>query len=1233
MPQSGFCNREVRMRRYLLAFLLSLMAAHGELVPAPAETIPAAPDAPKPLSPEESRKRFRLLDGFRIELAAAEPHLAEPTGMCFDARGRIFVCELHGYNLDGYFDIVELNKKGVLDTKVRRIPATPEAERRAAKETYGTIKLLEDTDGDGRFDRMSVFADRLPPCYGVIAARDGVIALCAPDIYFLADRDGDGKAEVQEKLFTGFGVGELWTRISNPRWGVDNWIYAASGSGSGGTIRGPRLKGEVRLGNTCFRFKPDGTRIESVSGGTSGYGLAFDDWDDRFLCTNQQHALFVVPLPYHDLARNPYHASVNPIVNICTYGHPARVYPTSQPDPWRRKRGAQAEWVKFYGSAETNAGLFTSACSPFIYRGDLFAAAYRGSHFSCEPAQNLIHRCLLEPNGAGFAAKRADESKEFLTSSDQWFRPVNLTLGPEGAIYVVDMYREVIEDYSAIPRYLQQQYVQGLINGKNHGRIWRIVPDKLLPKAAVNFVEKSGGDLVVELGSGNAWRRLTAQQLLVERGDKKVIPALQQLCREGSTPQARLHALYTLDGLDALEPRQVTHALGDEHHGVRVHALRFAQRWLAKEADLLRRVLALVEDTHPKVRLQLALSLGDSDSDKSLEALARLAERDGEDRWMEAAILSAVPDRSVRFAETLSSRRGEKDSGSRLLAPLASVTGARGKNEEIAALLRMIAKLRGTSAAAVQEKILTGLAEGLSRNRARPSVSAEGQAALDQMLENAPAEVKPRLLRVAGLLELKNSQSFRAMRTAALKTALDAERPVAERLHALNLLTGTAASELKPLADLLGPRQPPDVQAATVRVLGAADGPEATTLLLRDWAGYTPSMQSSVLEALLSRQDRLPALLDAMEKKVVDPASLSSLQQTQLLKNPDAKLRRRSKALLADRPLRADRKPILENYQASLAAKRDLRRGKEVFEQQCMKCHQLNGAGFAVGPDLAAVQNRPDESLLIDILDPSSTIVAGYRTYLVNARNGKTYTGTLGAETATSITLRREKGEQDVILRRDIEEMSASPTSLMPEGIEKEISPADMSNLIGYLREALRSSAGRVVLFEDDPAFAAALNEGDGQATVTKADKFNGEACLRVTPPQRFSACIAGWNYRIVEKPGPGEYRYLRFAWKSPQGKGIMLELADNGAWPAADASRCRVYCGVNTSAWKAVQVAKDVPREWEVVTVDLWQRFGSLTLTGIAPTPMGGPAFFDRIELLQSRNETHSSNKTSPTR
>src|SRR5262249_26189124 len=248
----------------------------------------------------------------------------------------------------------------------------------------------------------------------------------------------------------------------------------------------------------------------------------------------------------------------------------------------------------------------TSACAPAIYQADLFPEAYRGNHFSCEPAQNLVHRCLLEPKGAGFAARPADEGKEFLTSSDSWFRPVNLVVGPEGALYVVDMYREIIEDYSAIPRYLQQQYVEGLINGHDKGRIWRILAGDASRARRPNLAKTDDNALVAELDSANVWRRLTAQRLLVERGEKGIVPALGKLCRQGRTPQGRLHALYTLDGLNALDPARVERALSDAHYGVRLHALQLAERRLDKQQALLTKAVTMAEDPHPKVRLQLA---------------------------------------------------------------------------------------------------------------------------------------------------------------------------------------------------------------------------------------------------------------------------------------------------------------------------------------------------------------------------------------------------------------------------------------------------------------------------------------------------------------------------------------------------------------------------------------------------------------------------------------------------
>jgi hypothetical protein len=192
----------------------------------------------------------------------------------------------------------------------------------------------------------------------------------------------------------------------------------------------------------------------------------------------------------------------------------------------------------------------------------------------------------------------------------------------------------------------------------------------------------------------------------------------------------------------------------------------------------------------------------------------------------------------------------------------------------------------------------------------------------------------------------------------------------------------------------------------------------------------------------------------------------------------------------------------------------------------------------------------------------------------------------------------------------------------MPDGLEKEIGPQDMAHLLGYLRETLRGDGRRLLLFGGDAAFARLLAEGDGKAVVTSDDLFAGQPSLRVSPPQRFSSRLPGWDYKIVEKPGPGEYRYLRFAWKAPAASGVMLELADNGAWPVAADARRRFYSGANTTAWKAVRVAEQVPRDWVVVTRDLWKEFGAMRLTGLAPTAMGGDAFFARIELLATDSQ-----------
>lgn len=1181
------------------------------------EIVPRS-DAPKPRSPEESQRLFRLRDGFRIELVASEPLLADPTAITFDAQGRIYVCELHGYNLDGYLDVVELNKKGVLDKAVRRIPASPEAQRRAAEDTYGTVKLLDDTDGDGRPDRARVLADRLPPCYGLVPAHRGVIVVCAPDIIYLADRDGDGKAEVRETLFTGFGVGELWTRINNPRWGLDNWIYVGSGGGSGGTIRGPRLGREVRLGSTAFRFKPDGSALEPAAGGTGGFGQALTDWGDRFFLTNSQHALYVAPLPYRYLARNPYHAAPNPMVNASGY---FRVYPASIPHPWRLERSRQPAWVEFYGARETTAnGYFTAVCAPLIYRAAAFPPEYHGNHFTCESQQNLIHRCLLERDGAGYVVRRApgEENTEFLTSTEGWFRPVNLSVGPDGALYIVDMYREIIEDYSAIPRYLQQQY--GLITGHDRGRLWRVVAEGAARGSRPDLATATTPKLVEELSNPNPWWRQTAQRLIVERGDKTAVGELEALVVDGKSPQARLHALYTLEGLDSLRPAVAERATADAHFAVRLHGMRLGEKWLNSSPDLLEKTLHRLDDPDPRVRLQLALTLGEAKESSVVDALAHLALRYGGERWMRAAILSSVSERADRLLEEILAGAEDSDQRKALLGPLSSIVGARHLDEEIGRLLQSCALLQGPSAASLQSACLNGLLKGLQHGQTRPLTSADGTHAVRRLLGSSASDVRLLAFQLVGALKLTATSEMNAAFESAGTQARDASLALGERKAALRLLASAPYSLLEPVATrLLDAHQPPELQLLAVNAFSAADDPGVVPALLSAWERHTPKIRGAVLEAIFSRQDRLPALLDSIEEGLVPSTSIDSFRRLQLLENPDDGIRWRARQLLAVQT--SEKSPeLFERYRAALSGTRDPERGKVAFKEQCARCHKVEEEGYNVGPDLATTINRTDESWIAEILQPSTRITTGFGAYTIVATGGKVFNGVLASETATSIVLRREEGMEDTILRKDVLEMMASQLSLMPDDIETVVTPQNLADILAYLRGVFGPPApAKVILFEDELSFVESLNEGGGKATIESDAPFSGGGYLSMTPPQRYSSRIPGWTYRILENPGPGEFRYLRWAWKSVGGDGVMIELAADGNWPRSDDPARRYYSGKNTTKWKARQVSAQLPGEWTVVTVDLWKDNGALTLTGLAPTAMGGEAHFDRIELLRT--------------
>jgi putative membrane-bound dehydrogenase-like protein len=623
---------EMILRRIFVTTLLAARFGFAE--------IPKPSDAPRPLSPEQTAASYKLADGFRMEVVASEPLIASPSGVCWDERGRMFVSELHGYNLEGQLDIEDLNKTGQLDTKVRRVQADEKFKRAAEAGTYGVVKMLHDTNADGRMDKAVVWATNLPPAYGLVAARGGVIVACAPDIVYLADRDGDGRADVQEKLFSGFATGALERGINAPLWGVDGWIYFGRGCG-GGEIRGPHLQKPVHLPGSDFRIRADGTAIEPVTGATHTFGFALTETGDRFVVTTTIPGIFIAPLPWNYLARNPDAA----FSNLDAPTGDQHAYSISKPHPWRQKRADDPAYFEYYrsryGPAESEAaGWFTAACGPMIYH-DRVLPGLHGQYFVCEPSGNLIHRAEIQQDGSVLKLQRiaGEEKSEFAASSDAWSHPMNLTHGPNGSIYLVDYYREIIEDYSAIPRHLQQQY--GVYNGHDWGRVYRLTHRDAPAVAPFDMSQMNAEQLAGECASSLLWRRQAAQRLLVERGAKSVATKLREFLRADESATI-VTALRTIEQLGELKSDDARPLINHASPAVRVHALQVSDRWLNSDHELFETVLRAAQtETNARVQIQFALSLGETGDSRAVAILANYAQKHKDVRWMDSAVLSS----------------------------------------------------------------------------------------------------------------------------------------------------------------------------------------------------------------------------------------------------------------------------------------------------------------------------------------------------------------------------------------------------------------------------------------------------------------------------------------------------------------------------------------------------------------------------------------------------------------
>jgi putative membrane-bound dehydrogenase-like protein len=957
------------MFRHLTGALLLLAAS---LVPA-AE--PKYPPMPPGMSPKESLAAIRVRAGFAAELVASEPLVMDPIDIAWGPDGRLWVVEMADYPLG-------LDGKG---------------------KPGGRIRVLEDTDGDGKYDKSTVFLEPIAYPTGVMPWRKGVIITAAPAVLYAEDTDGDGKADVVRPLFSGFAEGNQQHRVNGPRWGLDNWVYLANGD-SGGRVKSVKTGKEVDIRGRDLRVRPDDGAMD-LQTGQAQYGRNRDDWGDWFGCNNSR-PLWHYVLNDSDLRRNPFLIPPRPTREVPEIPGAAPVYPISRT-------------LARFNDLHT-ANRFTSACSSNVYRDDLFGPLYTGNVFTCEPVHNLVSRLVLTPDGVTFTGKRAhgEEKSEFLASSDNWFRPTAVHTGPDGALYVVDMYRQVIEHPQWIPADWQKEL--DLRAGHDKGRIYRVAPVGAARRPIPRLDKLTTAELVAALDTTSGWQRDMVQMMLVWKADQAAVEPLRQIAKSCQVSAARMQALCTLDGIGALTADDVRRGLADSHPGVRRHAVRLARGLLADVA-VADALLARIDDPDPKVRLELACALGDLPEAKAGPAIARMALAARGDEYILAAVFSSLSANNVGPALTT------------LLADEKSLSVAAAAVE---GLFRMAAALG-------DEATLTRAAEAIGMPPAGPPPpwKMAALAGLLDGLDTRPAASRPKLEPVAAWLD------------TARKIAVNEEAGEADRVAAIRLLPrkGNAGRDAVPVyAELLGPRNPPAVQEAALAAVVRIGSPEAADGLLAGWKAMSPRLRGRVVDAMVSRDAWADRLVRAVEGGKVPVGHIDATARQRLTRHNNPFIRARADKLFAS-GTSPDRAKVIEEYLKAMPAKGDPNNGRQVFRKTCAACHRLEDQGHAVGPDLMTTTDKPADWFLTAILDPNRAVEDRYVEYQARTADGRTISGLLAAETGVGITLRAAEGKEETISRRDLEALVSTGRSPMPDGLEKDVSPQAMADLLAYI--------------------------------------------------------------------------------------------------------------------------------------------------------------------------------------